>query len=549
MPSYSHSVKYFNTFDSTFCSTNSAENQTVYSDCATLGVSCKVYYNTGLTVPVTGYDFIKFGGVVHEMNFDTGEINLATEVQCTIPDVKIYRISVPGGQTSYVDWTECEGWPGPKQLVYDRMRSIDVSAVENSVSASSVATITEVGSCNPYPSCQCTYYGSTSTTTTTIPPIDFILTPYCTGSGVNGTGTINVNTFSGGNGTYQSVGIGSTPGNAFAATPINLSGASSYEFTGLFNGLYYVVLRDGIGDYKINSAFVDCINVTSTTSTTSTSTSTTSTTSTTTAALVCTYNGGSAVITYTTTTTSTTSTSTTTTEAPTTTSTTTVAPTTTTTTTAAPSSYEYLGRTNVDAGNSLDACTTYLTIRPYRSTKSSLSLIEVGDIIYDTYPSTPTNGGNNWIALKLNGIGDAYSFQINSSGQVIAVGGNCNATTTTTTTTAPSTVDIYISTILSLDIGITGMRINGVSVTYAGGSNFPLAPGDNGSFTSTQTGVQDVEIDYTTSIPGQHIIFTDSGLFQNCLATNGTGGTMSIIGADITAGTTVSVAAEDGGCP
>ncbi len=123
------------------------------------------------------------------------------------------------------------------------------------------------------------------------------------------------------------------------------------------------------------------------------------------------------------------------------------------------------------------------------------------------------------------------------------------APTTTTTTAAPTNVDIYISTILSLDIGITGMRINGVSVTYAGGSNFPLAAGDNGSFTSTQTGIQDVEIDYTTSIPGQHIIFTDSGLFQNCLATNGTGGTMSIIGADITVGTTISVAAADGGCP
>ena len=350
MPSYSHSVKYFNTFDSTFCSTNSAENQTVYSDCAALGVSCKVYYNTGLTVPVTGYDFIKFGGVVHEMNFDTGEINPATEVQCTIPDVKIYRISVPAGQTSYIDWTECEGWPGPKQLIYDRMRSIDVSAVQNSVSASSVATITEVGSCNPYPSCQCIYYGSTSTSTTTIPPVNFVLTPYCTGSGINGTGTINVNTFSGGSGVYQSVAIGTTAGQAFSATPISLSGATSYEFTSLSNGTYYVILRDSIGTFKVNSTFVDCLNTTSTTSTTSTSTtstSTTSTTSTTTAAPICTYNGGSAVITYTTTTTSTststtaaptsttTSTSTTTTEAPTTstTTTTTLAPGETTTTT------------------------------------------------------------------------------------------------------------------------------------------------------------------------------------------------------------------------
>ncbi len=320
MPSYSHSVKYFNTFNSTFCSTNSAENQTVYSDCQTLSTSCKVYYNAALTVPVTGYEFIKFGGVVYEMNFDTGEINLPTDVQCPIPSVFIYRISVPANQTSYVNWTECEGYAGPKQLIYDRMRTIDVQAVQNSVSASSAATISIVGNCNPYPSCDCFYIGGTTTTTTTIPPINFVLTPYCTGSGVNGTGTINVNTFSGGNGTYQSIAIGTTSGTAFAATPINLSGASSYEFTGLFNGVYHIVLRDSSGAFSIKSTFVDCLNTTTTTSTTST----------TTAAPICTYNGGSAVIAYTTTTTSTT------TIAPTTTTTTTAAPTTTTTTTAAP---------------------------------------------------------------------------------------------------------------------------------------------------------------------------------------------------------------------
>ena len=348
MPSYSHSVKYFNTFDSTFCSTNSAENQTVYSDCATLAVSCKVYYNAALSVPVTGYDFIKFGGIVHEMNFDTGEINPATDVQCPIPTVYIYRVSVSPNQTSFVEWMECEGYSGPKQLIYDRMRSIDVQAVSGSVSASLSANVSVVGNCNPYPNCECVYIGQSTTTSTTIPPVNFILTPYCTGSGVNGTGTINVNTFSGGSGVYQSVAIGNTAGQAFSATPINLSGATSYEFTGLFNGIYYVILRDSIGSYKLNSTFVDCLNTTSTTSTTSTTTSTTSTTSTTTAAPICTYNGGSAVITYTTTTTSTststtaaptsttTSTSTTTTEAPTT-STTTSTTSTSTTTTAGPS--------------------------------------------------------------------------------------------------------------------------------------------------------------------------------------------------------------------
>jgi hypothetical protein len=124
-----------------------------------------------------------------------------------------------------------------------------------------------------------------------------------------------------------------------------------------------------------------------------------------------------------------------------------------------------------------------------------------------------------------------------------------SAPTTTTTTAAPSEANIYIGNVFSLDIVITGMRVNGVSVTYAGGSNFPINPGDNGSFTTTQLLTQDVEIDYTTSIPGQHIIFTDSNIVQTCNGTIGSSGTMSILGATITAGTTIYVAAEDGGCP
>jgi hypothetical protein len=321
---YSHSVKYFNTFDSTFCSTNSTEDQTVYSDCATLGVSCKVYFNNALTQPVTGYEFIKFGGFVHEMNFETGEINLRTPVQCNIPSMYIYRVSVPEDKTSYVDWTECEGTPGPRQLLYSRMKQVDVQAVQNSVSASSFATISIVGNCSPYPSCDCVYLGVSTTTTTTIPPVNFTLTPGCAGIGIDGTGTILANGFTGGTGVYQSIAIGSSAGNAIAATPISLGGATSYSFTGLYNAVYYVVLRDSSGAFTFKTATVSCTNTTTTTSTTST----------TTAAPICTYAGGSAVIAYT----STTTTSTSTTAAPTTTttsttSTTTVAPTTTTTTT------------------------------------------------------------------------------------------------------------------------------------------------------------------------------------------------------------------------
>ena len=103
-------------------------------------------------------------------------------------------------------------------------------------------------------------------------------------------------------------------------------------------------------------------------------------------------------------------------------------PTPTPTTTPTPTpvvTYPYLGRTTVDAGSPANACADYLTVRPYTINKPSLASITVGDRFYDSYPTTPTNGGNNWIALKSSGVGTAYSFQIDTSGFVIQVGGAC----------------------------------------------------------------------------------------------------------------------------
>jgi hypothetical protein len=404
---YSHSVKYFNTFDSTFCSTNSAEDQTVYSDCATLGISCKVYFNNALTQPVTGYEFIKFGGFVYEMNFNTGEINLKSPVQCNIPSVYIYRVSVAADKTSYVDWTECEGTPGPRQLLYSRMKQIDVQAVQNSVSASSFATISIVGNCNPYPSCNCVYIGVSTTTTTTIPPVNFTLTPGCAGIGIDGTGTILANAFTGGTGVYQSIAIGSSAGNAIAATPISLSGATSYSFTGLYNAIYYVVLRDSSGVYTFKTAAVSCTNTTTTTSTTST----------TTAAPICTYAGGSAVITYT----STTTTSTSTTAAPTTTSTstststttTTVAPTSTTTTTTTTSAGTAYG-VSTAGETEYDACTYYDNSQTIYG--NNTTWLTVTRFYTDSGMTTPFNGSNSW--YNEYNASTSYVIQIDTGGYI-----------------------------------------------------------------------------------------------------------------------------------
>ena len=48
------------------------------------------------------------------------------------------------------------------------------------------------------------------------------------------------------------------------------------------------------------------------------------------------------------------------------------------------STYTYLGKTNPDSADSATACSTYVTIRGYVSLKSSLSSINVVDVIYDS---------------------------------------------------------------------------------------------------------------------------------------------------------------------
>jgi hypothetical protein len=153
---------------------------------------------------------------------------------------------------------------------------------------------------------------------------------------------------------------------------------------------------------------------------------------------------------------------------------------TTTTTTTAVTVYTYLGRATPDAASSAIACSTYATVRGYQSLRSTLASIIVGDVIYDTYP-TPTNGGDNWIALKSGGFGDAYSFQINSSGVVTSVGGICGATTTTTSTTILSNPTLTINW---TDVPIGGavdVYKNGVyygSPTSGVAFNVPIVAGD-----------------------------------------------------------------------
>jgi hypothetical protein len=90
----------------------------------------------------------------------------------------------------------------------------------------------------------------------------------------------------------------------------------------------------------------------------------------------------------------------------------------TNTPTSSQSVFTYIGRTTPDQITGPDACTSYLAVRTYQSTKTLVNLT-VGDYIYDVYPSSPTNGGTQWIALKSFGVGPSYAFQVANDGEIL----------------------------------------------------------------------------------------------------------------------------------
>jgi hypothetical protein len=318
----------------------------------------------------------------------------------------------------FVCWTQPIGTVGPCQYITNRLGCIDIAARAGSITKPADADIAQgnplgtYAGINAYIFTVCPQVPAIPTTTTTVSPITLTLTASCIGSGINGTGRIVANGFSGGTGTYANIKIGNSLSNAAAATPVVLSGATSYTWDNLVNSVWFVILTDNLGNSNYAQVTVNCTNTTTTTSTTTTQ------------AAQCTFNGGSAVVIYpaTTTTTSTSTTST---------STTTGGPTTTstTTTTAAPQcSYDGLtivcdGFTWVFHGGGTGYSTSAAALAsfsggPSRYSNSNAMIGSVTTFYTDSGLSTPFNGGDLWYRVQLNGAGTNYAAFINSSGVV-----------------------------------------------------------------------------------------------------------------------------------
>ena len=309
--------------------------------------------------------------------------------------------------SGYVSWTTPDGNSPNPVYIDDRNKSVEFSARENTITSpvgSVTYTLSNLGIINGF---QCYRYAvyitaTTTTTTTTTEPPEITLTTVgsCTGIGIEGTGRIVASGFTGGTGTYSTIRIGTSMENAFDATPINLSGATSYQFDNLNSAVWFVLVTDSAGYQGYARQIINCTNTTTTASPTSTTT---------------------AASTTTTTSTSTTSTS-------------------TTTTTGAPLSFNLA----FDASSGTTACSNYpatntaLRYAYYTATLGNgIQLFTSNTLATAVANGYYSNGTNYWLATS--GI---LNSQVSCTDPCGFNGGTAvytAPTTTTTTTAAPTT--------------------------------------------------------------------------------------------------------------
>jgi hypothetical protein len=342
----------------------------------------------------------------------------------------------------FVCWTEPIGTVGPCQYITNRLGCIDIAARAGSVTKPADAILTQISSLGVVDGVNCYIYtvcaqaSATPTTTTTVSPITLTLTASCVGSGINGTGRIVVNGFSGGTGTYANVRIGNSLSNAASATPVVLSGATSYTWNNLVNSTWYVILTDNAGNSNYAQAVVSCTATTSTTTTTTTQ------------APQCTFNGGTAVIIYGT------STTTTTTAASTSTTTTTIPPTTTSTSTSTTSTSTSTSTSTTTAAPTTTTTTTnaynyYLAVA-YTCTNCTISAYNIKVAFPAGFypnklrwyrPSTP----NGYVYKVFSSTLPGSAVDMNTISYTTCYAA-CALTTTSTSTTSTSTSTTSTST-------------------------------------------------------------------------------------------------------
>ncbi len=133
-----------------------------------------------------------------------------------------------------------------------------------------------------------------------------------------------------------------------------------------------------------------------------------------------------------------------------------------------------------------------------------------------------------------------------------AGGTTTTSTSTSTTTIAPTSSEVFISVQLSLDVEITGVKVDNVFVTANSPFSFPVNNGTNDTInaTSNKVGTYDVIVFYNSSIPGQNISVTDSNSVTSCQNTSTGNQSLTFTNQYLDGVTSpaLSISATDGTC-
>jgi hypothetical protein len=125
-------------------------------------------------------------------------------------------------------------------------------------------------------------------------------------------------------------------------------------------------------------------------------------------------------------------------------------------------------------------------------------------------------------------------------------------TQTQTNTPTPSITPPVVSanidiTNSSLDISISEVYVNAVLTTVAGGT-MPNTTGNGTNLSTTQVGVYDILIFYSSGVAGQNISLTDSDNVSTCQNTLTGGNSMTFFGVKVASYQNVLINATDGTC-
>lgn len=108
---------------------------------------------------------------------------------------------------------------------------------------------------------------------------------------------------------------------------------------------------------------------------------------------------------------------------------------------------------------------------------------------------------------------------------------------------------IQIATNQSLDINLylSTITVNGVAVVNIGGTD-PNVPGNGGSVETSQIGTYNVSMDFSSSVPGQHIELVDSAFNYFCNTISPGYSSTTFYGVVINTSTNPYITCADGTC-